>query len=196
MLKRIEKLRLEISKEDVGPIIRRFLVNTLFDATFVLLGIIVGVTVSPGVSVNLAITTMITSSLALGISAGVSVYEAESLEQERKISKLERALFRDLSGTSIEERAKSIVFVAAMTNFLAPLFSCAVTIFPLLLTTRQLITTEIAGWASVALALSILFGTGVYLGKLGKTNPWKKGLRMILFGLLAFLIGYFLNNIV
>ena len=194
-MKRLDNLKKMMNSEDVGPIVRRFLVNTLFDATFVLLGIIVGITVASTINLRLAVTTMLTSSLALGISAGVSVYEAESLEQERKISKLERALFRDLRGTMIEERAKSVVFLAALVNFTAPLVSCAVTAIPLIISINNFITTETAVLTSVICALGILFATGVYLGRIGKTNPWKKGTRMVIFGIIAFLIGYLLNNI-
>jgi predicted membrane protein (TIGR00267 family) len=195
MLKRAHDLRRMLTGEDVGPIVRRFLINTLFDATFVLLGIIVGLTFAES-NLRLVVTTMVASSFALGISTGVSVYEAESLEQERKISKLERSLFRDLTGTRIEKQAKSLILVVALINFMAPLFSCAVTISPLLMAIFGLVTAELASWMSVTLALGVLFGTGVYMGHFGKTSPWKKGLRMVLFGLLAFFVGYVLHNLV
>jgi VIT1/CCC1 family predicted Fe2+/Mn2+ transporter len=49
---------------------------------------------------------------------------------------------------------------------------------------------------SVVLALSTLFVAGVYMGRIGKTNPYKKGLRMVAFGVLAFAIGYLLNMLI
>jgi VIT1/CCC1 family predicted Fe2+/Mn2+ transporter len=55
---------------------------------------------------------------------------------------------------------------------------------------------NIAGWLSVVLALSTLFGAGVYMGRIGKTNPYKKGLRMVAFGVLAFAIGFLLNLLI
>lgn len=97
-------LREMLRREDVSPIIRRFFINTLFDSTFMLLSIVIGAAFAADASLGIIMVTMVTSSLALGISTGVSVYEAESLERERKISELERALFRDLSGTTIEKR--------------------------------------------------------------------------------------------
>jgi predicted membrane protein (TIGR00267 family) len=76
---------------------------------------------------------MLTTSVALGISTGVSVYEAESLEQERKIADLEKALFTDLQDTSIQKTAKYIILLATIINFATPLFSCAVTVTPFIL---------------------------------------------------------------
>ena len=66
-----------------------------------LLGIIVGSAFAGAAAgLKIIILTMLTTSLALGISTGVSVYEAESLEQERKIVDLEKALFTDLKDTA------------------------------------------------------------------------------------------------
>jgi predicted membrane protein (TIGR00267 family) len=190
----LKTLRETLKHESVGPIIRRFFINTLFDSTFMLLGIIVGSAFAGAAAgLNVIIITMLTTSLALGISTGVSVYEAESLEQERKIADLEKALFTDLDDTSIQKTAKYTILIATLINFATPLFSCAVTITPFILVAMGILRLNIAGWISVVLALSTLFGAGVYMGRIGKTNPYKKGLRMVAFGVLAFAIGFLLN---
>ena len=162
-----------------------------------LLGIIVGSAFAGAAAgLNIIILTMLTTSLALGISTGVSVYEAESLEQERKIADLEKALFTNLKDTSIQKTAKYTIIIATLINFATPLFSCAVTITPFILVAIGILPLDIAGWISVALALSTLFGAGVYMGRIGKTNPSKKGLRMVAFGVLAFAIGFLLNLLI
>ncbi len=43
----LSHLKETLQREDVGPIIRRFFINTLFDSTFMLLGIIVGAAFAP-----------------------------------------------------------------------------------------------------------------------------------------------------
>jgi len=192
----VRSLREILRREDVGPIIRRFFINTLFDSTFMLLGIVVGAAFAADASLGVVLVTMVTSSLALGISTGVSVYEAESLERERKIYELERALFMDLKGTKIEKAARSITILVAVINFLTPLFSCAVIISPFVLVALDVLEINLASWFSVVLALSTLFGAGVYMGRLGKKNPWKKGLRMVGFGLTAFIIGFLLDSLI
>jgi predicted membrane protein (TIGR00267 family) len=195
-MQRLKTLRETLKHESVGPIIRRFFINTLFDSTFMLLGIIVGSAFAGAATgLNVIIITMLTTSLALGISTGVSVYEAESLEQERKITDLEKALFTDLKDTSIQKTAKYITLIVTLINFATPLFSCAITITPFILAAIGIFPLNIAGWISVVLALSTLFGAGVYMGRIGKTNPYKKGLRMVAFGVLAFAIGFLLNSL-
>ncbi|MEM3587427.1 MAG: hypothetical protein QXO71_08920 [Candidatus Jordarchaeaceae archaeon] len=192
----MRNLRETFRRDDVGPIIRRLFINTLFDSTFMLLGIVVGVAFSTEVSVRVVLVTMVTSSLALGISTGVSVYEAESLEREKRLAELESALFMDLKGTKIEKSARAIILLTVMINFLTPLISCAVAIAPFIFTALNLLEIRVASWISAALVLGILFFAGIYLGKLGKKNPWIKGLRMVVFGLAAFTIGYLLNNLI
>jgi predicted membrane protein (TIGR00267 family) len=161
-----------------------------------LLGIIVGSALAGHAGLNVIIVTMLTTSIALGISTGVSVYEAESLEQERKIADLEKALFTDLTDTSIQKTAKSTILLATAINFATPLFSCAITVTPFVLAFIGILQREIAGWVSVALALGTLFGAGVFMGRVGKTNPYKKGLRMVAFGVLAFIIGFLLDQLI
>jgi predicted membrane protein (TIGR00267 family) len=186
-----------LKHESVGPIIRRFFINTLFDSTFMLLGIIVGSAFAGAAAgLNVIILTMLTTSLALGISTGVSVYEAESLEQERKIADLEKALFTDLKDTSIQKTSKNTIIIVTLINFATPLFSCALTITPFVLVAIGILSLDMAGWISVVLALGTLFGAGVYMGRIGKTNPYKKGLRMVAFGVLAFVIGFLLNLLI
>jgi predicted membrane protein (TIGR00267 family) len=192
MLK-LKNLLETLKQESVGPIVRRFFINTLFDSTFMLLGIVVGSAFAANVALNIIIVTMLTTSLALGISTGVSIYEAESLEQERKILDLEKALFTNLKNTNIHKTAKYTVLLATLINFATPLFSCAITISPFVFVALGILTINVASWFSVLLALSTLFGAGVYMGRVGKTNPYKKGLRMVAFGILAFGFGYLLN---
>ena len=192
----MNSLRETLKHESVGPIIRRFFINTLFDSTFMLLGIIVGSAFATEAGLNVIIITMLTTSLALGISTGVSVYEAESLEQERKISDLEKALFTELKDTNIHKTAKYTILLATLINFATPLFTCTITITPFIFVAIGILHIDIASWVSVALALSILFGAGVYMGRIGKTNPYKKGLRMVAFGVLAFAIGFLLDLLI
>jgi predicted membrane protein (TIGR00267 family) len=182
--------------ENAGSIIRRFFINTLFDSTFMLLGIIVGSAFTADANLRVIMVTMVTTSLALGISTGVSVYEAESLERERKISILEKAMLTDLDDTAVDKEYKSITILAMLINFLTPIFSCLVTIMPFIFVALQILEINFASWLSVASALSILFAAGVYLGRIGKKNPWLKGLRMTSFGIIAFVIGFLLDSLV
>jgi predicted membrane protein (TIGR00267 family) len=193
---RISKLRKILTSEDVAPIFRRFFINTLFDSTFMLLGIVVGLAYVGHAAPRIIILTMVTGSLALGISTGVSVYETEKIERERKISALEQALFTDLSGTRIEKSARTIVLLAAMINFFTPIVSCVVTMAPFLLANLNALDLAVASFSSIALALGTLFAAGFYMARFGKRSPLLVGFRMAGFGLIAFIIGLLLNLLV
>ena len=182
--------------KEIGPILRRFFINTLFDSTFVQLGIVIGSILAINQDLRLIISTMVASSFALGISTGVSVYESEMLERERRIVDLEKALFRKLDNTVITENYKTYALILAFLNFLTPLMCCCIISIPILLAAFQLLDRTIASWLSVILALGILFVAGTYLGRLSKQNPLIKGLRMVVFGVLAFLVGFLVQMMI
>ena len=185
-----------MKSKDVGPILRRLFINTLFDSTFMLLGIIIGFASLSNPDPSVILATMVSTRIALGISTGVSMYESESMERERRIVELEKALFRELDNTKIEEAAKTATFIISLINSLTPLASCAAIAFPFLLVSVRILDIKIAPWLSVGLAMGIIFLAGVYLGRVGKTNPWIKGLKMVAFGFLAFFIGFLIQTLV
>jgi predicted membrane protein (TIGR00267 family) len=180
----------------LGSGFRRFFTNTVFDSTFVLLGVVIGSAFNENPSLRVILTTMLVSSLSLGISTGVSVYEAESLEQDKKIAELERAMFRNLEETAIARSARKTVAVVSLVNFFIPMASFSVTVFPFLLSALRIIEIRFAAWLSIALSLGILFVAGAYLGRLGKRNPWVKGLRMLALGIVAFVVGYWVERLI
>lgn len=175
---------------------RRYFVNTIFDSTFVLLGITIGSAFSESPDLKTVITTMLISSLSLGISTGVSIFEAESTERDRRIADLERHMFRKLDGTDIETSSKVTTAIIALMNSLTPLFSFAILVSPFILVLLRVLNLLLAGWISIILALTELFVVGAYLGRLGRKSPYIKGLRMLLFGLIAFTIGYLLESLI
>lgn len=191
------KLRtLSRTGKEIGPVLRRFFINTLFDSTFMQMGIIIGSTFAANPDLRLVIGTLMSSSVALGISSGVSVYESEKLERERRVAELEKALFRNLDHTMITENYKTYAIVLSIVNFLTPLVCCGIVVIPLILAMFKLTSIAIASWASILLALGILFAAGTYLGRLGRQNPFIKGLRMIAFGVIAFVAGFLIQTLI
>ncbi|MCD6528964.1 hypothetical protein J7L06_01560 [Candidatus Bathyarchaeota archaeon] len=195
-MKFLGSLRSVLKRAKAGSSFRRFFINTLFDSTFMLLGIVVGSALTPASNVRVVLSTMIASSLALGISTGVSVYEAESLEWRLKLDEIEKAMLTDLENTGFAQLGKRAVVLIAILNFLTPLLSCGVTIIPFLMTLGGFIGVNCAGYVSALLALSTLFLSGAYIGKKSKMNPWVKGLRMVVLGIMAFISGILIRLVV
>ena len=94
-------LKKALKMPETRPALRRYFVNTIFDTTFVILGVIIGSALSPHPSIDVVKTTIITSSVALAISTGASVYEAESLEQSRRLDEISRAMLSSVDETDL-----------------------------------------------------------------------------------------------
>jgi len=174
----------------LGPDIRKFFINTLFDSTFVLLGIIVGSAFVASPELKVILGTMLASSLALGISTGVSVYEAESLGQEMELKEIEKAMLKDLHHTQVAKSMQATTLVISIVNFLTPLCICGITIAPFLLALAGILAISTAAWISILTILATLFAAGFYLELGNKRSAIFKGIKMAAFGVLAFLIGF------
>ena len=179
---------------DTGPALRRYFVNTIFDSTFVILGVIIGSAFSSDPSYTLVIVTILTSSFALGISTGVSVYEAETMEQERRIKEIETAMLSSLKDTDIQRLSKISIALISLVNFSAPLIACLVTLAPFLIIGEG--NVQMGGWIASALALTILFVTGALMGRMSGRNPVVRGLRMAVIGAAVFLICFWIQTLI
>lgn len=174
--------------KDLSELFRRYFVNTLFDSTFVVLGILAAAVFSGELAVGATLDVIVAACLAIGISTGVSVYEAEHTEGEIRMDRLERALLSPLKGTEVDRRVRASRYATAFVNFLAPLVVATVTGTPLFLYDIGLIREfYVAAWASSILGVGIIFAAGYYLGTLSGRRPWVKGFRMSVVEVLTFL---------
>ena len=175
---------------DSFPSLRRFFINTLFDSTFTLLGVIVGSAFVAEPELDVILGTMITISLGLGISSGSSVYQAESLEQELKLQKLEKAMLKSLDGSQVAKSAEKCTRITALVNLLTPFFTCFLYSIPLLVALTGVIDVRTGAISSIVVSLITLMVTGIVINKNGKGNPIVKGIKMAGLGGITFLLGY------
>lgn len=187
------RLRAVLDEPETGPTMRRFFVNTIFDSTFVILGILIASAFSSEPSLRLVIVTITTSSVALGISTGISVFEAETMEQNIKMKEIERAMLTSLEDTHIQKISRMTIVVIAIVNFTAPIIAGAVTLAPFLLVGEQDIQT--AAYVSLGLAIAILFVVGAVMGRAGERNPLAQGARMAVAGLAAFAVCFWIESL-
>lgn len=175
------------SLAEIPELFRRYFVNTLFDSTFVVLGILAATTAEASPNVDFVLGAIFSASLAIGVSSGVSVYEAEHTEGGIRLRRLERALLSPLDDTRISRDLRASRIAMAGVNFLAPIVVASITSFPLVLFHFGLLPSFFvaAGTSGVA-GLSIIFVAGYSLGKLTHRSPWFKALRMSVVALLTF----------
>lgn len=174
---------------DPTELFRRYFVNTIFDSTFVVLGILAAVSAEPDPDVDFAIGTLFAASLAIGISTGVSVYEAERAEGQIRLRRLERAMLAQLGETQISREMRAAGLAVSVVNFLVPLVVAFVTVIPLFLFQAGILADFLTAAALAgALGLGIIFGSGYLLGRIAGRKPWRKAIRMALVGILTFAI--------
>jgi len=187
-----KKIRAVLDEPETGPTLRRFFVNTMFDSTFVILGILIASAFSSEPSLRTVIVTIVTSSVALGISTGISVMEAETMEQSIKMREMERAMLTSLEDTHLHRISRYTIFLVAAVNFCAPIIAGSVTLSPFLLIGESNI--QLAAYISLGLAISILFVVGAVMGRAGRRNPWVQGSRMAVAGVGAFILCFFIES--
>jgi len=119
----------------------------------------------------------------------VSVYEAEDVEDEIRLRRIERALLRSLDDTAIPRSMRLSRRATTLVNFLAPLLVAGVAILPLLLfQARYLEDFGIAAGVSSGLCVLIIFVSGYLLGRLTGRRPWMRAVRMSIVALLTFAV--------
>ena len=188
------RIEAALSLPETWPTIRRYFVNTMFDSTFVMLGIIIAGAFNDAPNLRVVIATILTSAVALGISTGVSVFEAENLEQGRRMDEIEKAMLRSMEETHIGRSSRSSIYLIALVNFMAPIITGTVILAPFMAFSAIDIGT--AAWTAVGLAITLLFLTGFLMGRNGKRSPWIQALRMALVGVGAFIICFYIESIV
>ncbi len=165
---------------------RRYFVNTVFDSTFVSMGIVVASALVPDSNVGTVVGTMFAVSLALGISTGTSVYEAEKVEAEIRLRELERAMLTTLDGTEATRVLDVSRYIVVTVNAVAPLAVFAAIASPFFLSSSLTILGIPTAFFSVTVAMVVLFLVGTYLGRLTGRPAWLKGLRMAAIGIATF----------
>lgn len=179
-----------------SKLFRRYFVNTLFDSTFVVLGILAATSAEPSPNVDFALGTLFAACLAIGVSTGVSVYEAEHTEGTIRLRRLERAMLSPMKDTGISRELRAAGVATAVVNFLAPIAVAGVTSVPLVLFRVGLVPSfSIAAAASGFGGVSIIFAAGYSLGKLTHRKPWIKAIRMSIVALLTFGGLFLLQNL-
>lgn len=178
--------------EDVKERAIPYIINTLFDAVFTIMGIVIGSSFSARLDLRSIIGTIITASLSLGVSSGFSVYEAETLQEEKRIDLIEEALLENLEDTVLAEESKRVTLLSSVIVFLTPFTAGLATLIPFLFVFFGQLGIGTAVSIAIMVDLSLIFFTGYVFAI---DNRFMKGLRMMVLGFGVFIIAYLLNNI-
>ena len=173
---------------DLSELFRRYFITTIFDSTFVVLGI-VSATLVARTEIKVTLSALAAASIAIGISTGVSVYEAERLEAEIRMARIERAMLVELKDTHIDRTLRLYRALVSFVNFCAPLLVFAVTAAPFLLHVALGVPSlPQASQISILLAGILVFTAGYALGHVAGRSPLRQGLRMTIAAIATFLL--------
>jgi VIT1/CCC1 family predicted Fe2+/Mn2+ transporter len=135
---------------------------------------------------------MITASISLGLSSGFSVYEAQSIQEQKRIDKIEEAMLTDLEETVITEESNMLTILSAFLVFLTPLFACIFSLIPFVFVLLGFLSLENSVFVAIVIDLLIIFFSGLMFG--GEKRLYR-GIRMTILGGLILMVGFLLNRI-
>ena len=176
----------------ISEIARRYFAMNAFDGVLTIIGVLMGNYAAHVHDAKVVIVTGFSTCIAMGVSGLWGAYMTESAERKRDLSDLESHTLTDLSNTKIGRASRVAVVVVAVVDGLAPFLSALVVLLPFFFS-GLLDDIVLSYYASLGMALLVLFALGAFLGKVSKENLIISGVKMIGAGLVSILLSYFLG---
>ena len=190
--RKLHELREYNNIANIGEIARRYFAMNAFDGVLTIIGVLMGNYAAHVRDAKVVIVTGFSTCIAMGISGLWGAYMTESAERKRDLSDLENHTLTDLSNTKIGRASRVAVVVVAVVDGLAPFLAALVVLLPFFFS-DLLADVVFSYYASLGMALVVLFALGAFLGKVSKGNLIISGLKMIGAGLVSILLSYFLG---
>lgn len=165
---------------NITSIVRRYFAINGFDGVITAIGILVGnfiIGIDEHKHVVIAGVAII---ISLGVSGIWSAYYSETAERKREINDLEESTLHNLDKTIISRAQKFAAIVLAFTNGLSPVLTAFIPLTPFLF--GKYLSVNICYYIGFGLAFLILFGMGLFLGKISRTNLIISGIKMLIAG--------------
>ena len=165
---------------NITTIVRRYFAINGFDGVITSIGILVGNFIIGIREHRHVIIAGVAIIISLGVSGVWSAYNSETAERKREIDDLEESTLHDLDKTIISRAQKFAALVLASANGLSPIVTAFIPLTPFLF--GKYIPIDICYYSGFALAFLILFGIGLFLGKISRTNLLISGVKMLIAG--------------
>ncbi|MEE8356202.1 MAG: hypothetical protein V3R33_02740 [Anaerolineales bacterium] len=176
----------------ISKIARRYFAMNAFDGVLTTIGVLVGNYLAGVRDLSIPIQIGIATSIAMGISGLWGAYLTESAERQRELANLEKISLIDQSETSIGRASRFAVIVVSVVDGLAPALAAFIVLIPLFLGSwinNPILSYSLAG----GIALLLLFGLGLFLGKVSEKSLIGYGFKTLLAGILAIAINFLLG---
>jgi predicted membrane protein (TIGR00267 family) len=187
-MKFLEKIRRYIRISEVAPISRRYFIMNAFDGATTVLGIVIGAYVVEITNEFWVIWSGLGVSLAMGLSGFAGAYMTEEAEREKRLDALEKSMLTELKDSVVGKASRFASLWAGIVDGVSPALTAVVCLTPFFLSSHGLFSINFAIQLSIAMALSIMFLLGVFLGKISNRNVLFHGAKMLFVGLIITLI--------
>lgn len=188
-----EKIKYYDTITGASTILRRYFVMNAFDGSLIMLGVLLGSMFASVSDPALVLKIGVATSVAVGVSGLTGALFTEHAERAREIHSMERALHRKLDNTEFKRAYESASVLIAVVNGLSPLIAAMVIMLPFFLATPDGIS--IAYYSAIALALSVFFLLGVFLGRISRDSALLTGIKLVLAGIFCMAVIYALESV-
>lgn len=164
----------------ITKITRRYFAINGFDGVITSIGILVGnyiIDVSKHKNVLIAGLAVI---ISLGVSGVWSAYNSEAAERKKELDDLSESTLYGFEETVISRAQRFATIVLSAVNGFSPAIMAFIPLIPFLF--GSVIPIEYCYWAGFGLAFLILFGMGIFLGRISRTNLIISGIKMLIAG--------------
>ncbi len=189
----IERIKIYNKIASISKIVRRYFAINGFDGVITSIGILLGnyiIGVTEYIHVVIAGTAIC---ISLGVSGVWSAYNSETAERKRELDDLEESTLHNLDKTIIADAQKFATRVLALINGLSPVIMALLPLIPFVF--GKYIPINICYYSGFVIAFLILFGVGLFLGKISRTNLIVSGIKMLVAGIFCVLLSLLLKLI-
>jgi predicted membrane protein (TIGR00267 family) len=174
---------------NVGEIARRYFAMNAFDGVLTIIGVLMGNLMTHVQEPRIVVVTGLSTSMAMGVSGLWGSYLAESAERDRDINELEEHTLTELGDTKIGKASRMAAAIVALVDGLSPLLASLLVLVPFFLAGLFPVITW-AYYASMAVALLMLFGLGLFLGRISGKSLVVSGIKTLAAGAVCMGLSY------
>lgn len=189
----IAKVRVYNKIAGISKIVRRYFAINGFDGVITSIGILLGNYIIGITEYKNVIIAGLAICISLGVSGVWSAYNSETAERKRELDDLEESTLYNLDETIISHAQKFATKVLAAVNGLSPVLMAFIPLTPFLF--GRFIPINICYYSGFSIAFLILFGIGLFLGKISRSNLIVSGIKMLIAGGFCVLLSLLLKFI-
>ena len=118
--------------------------------------------------------------ISLGVSGLWSAYNSEAAERKKELDDLSESTLYGLEETVISRAQRFAAIVLSGVNGFSPILTAFIPLSPFFF--GRSIPIAYCYWSGFGLAFLVLFGIGLFLGKISRTNLILNGFKMLIAG--------------